>query len=367
MRVALVHDWLTGMRGGEKVLEQLCLLFPEAPIYTLFHFQGSVSPIIESHHIVASFLQKAPFARARYRNYLPFFPRAIESFHMEEYDLVLSSSHCVAKGILAGGTHICYCHTPMRYIWSHYEDYFGSERVGLLEGGIIRLVAHRLRKWDRSTCSRVHRFVANSKFVAERIRKYYAREASVVYPPVDVDFFSPSDAPRQDFFLVVSALVPYKRLEIAIEAFRTLKSSLVIVGLGPEKQRLVKAAAGAENIRFVGRVGQEELRNLYRTAKGLIQPAIEDFGINMVEAQACGCPVIAFAAGGALESVLDGETGVFFDRLDADSLRAAIDRSTRLRFNSASMRKSVLCFAPSHFREEMNAVIQTSYARADNG
>ena len=366
MSVALVHDWLTGMRGGEKVLEQLCLLYPEAPIYTLFHFRGSVSEIIESHDIIPSFLQKAPFAREKYRSYLPFFPSAIEAFDLKAFDLVVSSSHCVAKGAITDGKHICYCHTPMRYIWSHYDDYFGTDRFGVLKGAVIGMVASRLREWDRSTCGRVHHFVANSKFVEGRIQQYYGRGASVIYPPVDVDFFCPSDASRQGFFLIVSALVPYKRLEIAVEAFKKLNSALVIVGTGPEQLRLMKGAEGAPQIRFAGRVSQEELRELYRTASGLIQPAIEDFGINMVEAQACGCPVVAFAAGGALESVVDGETGVFFDRLDADSLREAVDRTGRLRFNKGSMRESVLRFAPSHFREEMNTVIQR-YTRADNG
>jgi glycosyltransferase involved in cell wall biosynthesis len=358
MKVALIHDWLTGMRGGEKVLEQLCLMFPEAPIYTLFHFPGSVSQIIEAHPIHTSFLQKAPFVKKSYRNYLPFFPSAIESFDVQSYDLVISSSHCVAKGIIphSSALHLCYCHTPMRYIWSHYWDYFGDHRTGFFKRKTLPYVVSYLRMWDVASNSRVDEFIANSKFIGERIQKYYGRTSLVSYPPVDVDFFVPSEKKRENFCLIVSALVPYKRLEIAIEAFRNADRDLLIVGSGPEENWLKKIAS--ENVKFLGRIDSNKLRDLYQTAAMLIQPGVEDFGINVIEAFACACPVLAYRRGGATESVTEGETGFFFNDLTAESLRQAVDKAGRMQFNGAFMREMALRYSPTRFHSEMRAIIQ---------
>ena len=266
VKVALVHDWLTGMRGGEKVLESLCDMFPSAPIFTLVHIRGSVSAKIESHPIRTSFLQRAPMVKKYYRNYLPLYPNAIERFDLSGYDLIVSSSHCVAKGVLPSPSayHICYCHTPMRYIWSHYDDYFGNHRTGLLKRLALPPIREYLCNWDFSSNQRVDQFAANSRNVAERIRKFYGRQSQVVYPPVDVDFYTPSGTDRGPFYLIVSALVPYKRLEVAIEAFNRNGKMLVIVGTGPEETRLRKLAA--PNIQFSGRVEAHELRELYRKA-----------------------------------------------------------------------------------------------------
>lgn len=358
MKVALVHDWLTGMRGGEKVLELLCEIYPDAPIYTLFHFPGSISKTIESHRIVTSFLQNAPFVRTGYRNYLPLFPAAIESFDLQQYDLVISSSHCVAKGIIpsSSGLHFCYCHTPMRYIWSHYWDYFGDHRTGFIKRKTLPFVMSYLRMWDVASSNRVNAFIANSKFVGSRIEKYYGRSSSVVYPPVDIDFFAPSEKQREDFFLIVSALVPYKRLEVAVEAFNRSNHQLVIVGSGPEGKRLQKIAKS--NIKFAGRVELERLKELYQTAAALIQPGVEDFGINVVEAIACGCPVIAYGRGGATETVTEGESGLFFYDLTPESLLEAVDKARGIRFNIAFMREMVLRFSPARFRIELQKIIQ---------
>lgn len=360
MKVALVHDWLTGMRGGEKVLEQFCELFPDAPIYTLFHLKGTVSAKIESHPIIPSFLQHAPFLSSRYRNYLPLFPAAIESFNLQSFDLVISSSHCVAKGIIPASTavHLCYCHTPMRYIWSHYWDYFGDGRVGFVKRKTLPLVMTYLRMWDISSSSRVDEFIANSNYVGGRIQKYYDRQSRVIYPPADVDFYTLSPKPREDFYLIVSALVPYKRIDVAIEAFRRSGSRLIIVGSGPEEKVLKRQAAGASNIRFEGRIPDDRLRDLYRTAKALIQPGVEDFGINVVEAMACGCPVIAYGKGGATESVQDGLSGLFFNELTPESLIAAVDKGAGFQFNTRDIRQVAEKYSPARFRSEVEKLVQ---------
>ncbi len=357
MRVAIIHDWLTGMRGGEKVLEAFCELFPAAPIYTLLHNRGSVSSIIESHTVRTSFLQHLPFVKNQYRNYLPLFPRAIERFQLQNYDLIISSSHCVAKGVIPAPSafHISYCHTPMRYIWSHYDDYFGDHRVGLLKRIALPAVRDYLCEWDVSSNQRVDQFIANSKTVADRIRKFYGRESRVIYPPVDVLFFTPAATDRASFYLIVSALVPYKRIDVAIDTFNRNGRSLVIVGTGPEYKRLKGMAQ--PNIQFLGRIEAQELRELYRRAAALIQPGEEDFGINVVEALACHCPVVALARGGAQETVRDEETGIFFNELSVPSLQAAVDKTESISFNKSVMRETALRFSPARFKDEFQRLI----------
>jgi glycosyltransferase involved in cell wall biosynthesis len=362
MRVALVHDWLTGMRGGEKVLESFCDLYPEAPIYTLLHIPGSVSAKIESHKIVTSFLQAAPLVKTRYRNYLPLFPSAIESLDLQQYDLVLSSSHCVAKGVIPSSSakHISYCHTPMRYAWDQYWNYFGNGRVGFLKRKTLPVLVNYLRLWDIASNHRVDQFVANSKFVAARLRKYYGRESIVINPPADVDFFAPSDKPRSNYFLIVSALVPYKRIEVAIQAFNKSGYPLVIAGDGPDRTFLQKNAAS--NIRFLGRITSEDLRQRYQEAKALLQTAEEDFGISVVEALACHCPVIAFARGGATETVVERETGLFFNDLTPQAIAETVDKMHGLRFNTTRMRERALRFSPDRFRDEIKSLIHNSFS-----
>jgi len=253
MRVALVHDWLTGLRGGEKVLEVLCELFPRATLFTLVHVEGATSPIIESLPIRTAFTQKLPAARKLYRWYLPLHPWAIESLNLEGFDLVISSSHCVAKGVRppSGALHICYCHTPMRYVWDRFEDYFGT---GLKARFLYGPVAKRLREWDVRSASRVHEFIANSSYVAGRIESYYHRKAdAVIPPPVDTDFYVLGSGEPGPYYLVVSALVPYKRIDLAIDAFRNRSEELVIVGAGPSEARL--RAGAPDNVRFTAGSG----------------------------------------------------------------------------------------------------------------
>ena len=363
MKVALVHDWLTGMRGGERVLEAVCGLYPDADIHTLFHWRGSVSPAIERHPIYTSFLQHLPMARTQYRRFLPLFPFAIERFDLDAYDLVISSSHCAAKGVIASGRarHLCYCHSPMRYAWDQFDAYFGPDRVGALASRwLYRPVLARLARWDAATAGRVHRFVANSGHVAARIRRYYNRSATIVYPPVDTVFFAPASVPPERHFLIVSAFVPYKRLDIAIDACRRAGATLRIVGNGPDRARL-EALAGA-GVTFLGQLTDEQVRDEYRRALAVIMPGEEDFGIVPVEAQACGRPVVALARGGALETVTDGESGVFFSEPTAESLADALQRVGTMSFDSSRIRSSAERFSKERHACAMQDVIDDTLA-----
>jgi glycosyltransferase involved in cell wall biosynthesis len=363
MKVALVHDWLTGMRGGERVLEAVCGLYPDADIHTLFHWRGSVSPTIERHRIHTSFLQHLPMARTQYRRYLPLFPFAVERFDLDDCDLVISSSHCAAKAVVAPGRarHVCYCHSPMRYAWDQFDAYFGPARVGAVASRwLYRPVLARLARWDAATAGRVHRFVANSRHVAARIRRYYSRDATIVYPPVDTVFFEPAAVPAESHFLIVSAFAPYKRLDIAIEACRRIGARLRIVGDGPDRERLERVS-GAD-VTFLGQLTDEQVRDEYRLAQALIMPGEEDFGIVPVEAQACGRPVVALARGGALETVTDGETGVLFAEPTAESLGDALRRVGTMSFDSSRIRSSVERFSKDRHARAMQAVIDDTLA-----
>jgi glycosyltransferase involved in cell wall biosynthesis len=357
MKVALVHDWLTGMRGGEKVLEAIAEIYPQADLFTLVHVRGSVSPAIESLPIRTSFIQQLPAADRLYRHYLPLFPVAVEQFDLREYDLVISSSHCAVKAVIpqARARHVCYCHSPMRYAWDQFGEYFGTGRTGRVGETLYRPVMAWLARWDASTAPRVHRFLANSAFVASRIRRYYGRDATVLYPPVDTEFYHPGGAAPGDVFLVVSALVPYKRVDLAIAACRRSGAALRIVGEGPDRERLERQANGT--VTFLGRVSDEAVREEYRRARAVILPGTEDFGIVPVEAQACGRPVVAFARGGALESVVDGVTGTFFATPSVDSLADALSRLAAIRVDAARIRENALRFSRTRFVRELQALI----------
>ena len=356
-RVALVHDWLTGMRGGEKVLEKLAAPFPSAPIHTLFHFPGSVSRELEAHPIATSFLQRAPLIERRYRHYLPLFPAAIESLDLGRVELVVSSSHCVAKGVIPPGAafHLCYCHTPMRYAWDQEEVYFPL-RTGLvarLRGAVLA----RLRSWDVASAPRVNRFLANSSFVAARIRRHYQRDAEVLAPPVDTDFFTPGPAEQRGHCLMVAALAPYKRIDWAIAACRQLELRLVVVGYGPERSRLERLAT--EGVELAGTVSAERLRDLYRGARLLLQPGVEDFGIAPVEALACGTPVVALGEGGVLDIVADGQHGVLYrsESEEWQALAAAIDKAQRIQFNSLNLRARAEGFSSQTFSQKYRELL----------
>jgi glycosyltransferase involved in cell wall biosynthesis len=357
LKVALVHDWLTGMRGGERVLEGLGSLFPSAELFTLLHVPGSVSPEIERHPRHTSLVQRVPGAARIYRQLLPIFPFAVEQFDLDRFDLIVSSSHCAAKAVVRAGhaRHLCYCHSPMRYAWDQFDAYFGEERVGRLATLGLRRYMRRLARWDAETAARVDHFVANSRHVAGRIRRYYDRVATVVYPPVDTAFFTPEGRSSDNYLLVVSALVPYKRLDLAIAAAQAARLPLKIVGRGPELARLRRLAG--PDVSFLGSLTNEEIRDLYRHAAAVLLPGEEDFGMVPVEAQACGCPAVALARGGALETVVDGVTGVLVEESSVSAFADGLRRARELRVDIGALRAHAERFSTDVFLAGMTRAI----------
>ena len=376
MKIAIIHDWLTGMRGGEKCLEAFCSLLPDADLFTLIHIPGSVSPLIEKMRPKTSFLQHLPFARKKYRYYLPIMPLAIELLDLREYDLILSSSHCVAKGVLkkSTATHLCYCYTPMRYIWDQYDQYFKGDNSRSLVSRVMPYVVPKLRRWDIKSSRRVDKFYAISKYVKKRINKYYQRDAKVIYPPVDTNFYSPTGNKPKDFFLIVSAFAPYKRLDLAIEAFNKLGYPLKIIGEGQESFKLKHLAKS--NIEFLGWLPDNAIRFYYAHCKAFVFPGEEDFGITPLEAQSMGRPVIAYGKGGALETVIPEistwkpeynipvevtkePTGIFFAKQTVAGLISAIKHfeSIEETFNPKAARQNALNFDTDIFNQQIQAEI----------
>jgi glycosyltransferase involved in cell wall biosynthesis len=365
LRVALIHDWLTGMRGGEKALEVFCEMFPAADLFTLVYLPGTTSPIIERRIVKHSPIQWLPMAGKLYRQYLPLFPMAVEQFDLDGYDLVLSTSHCAAKSVVVTGRarHLCYCLTPMRYAWDQFDAYFGPERVGKLGNRLLRPVLAGLARWDRATEGRVHRYLAISQYVARRIALYYNRQSTLVYPPVDTDFYTadavepltPARASHQPKFLVVSALVPYKRVDLAMMAARQAGVGLTVVGNGPERANLERLTG--DGVELSGWRTDEEIRDLYRSSIATILPGEEDFGIVPVEAQACGRPVVALGRGGALDTVIDGETGVLFAEPTVDSLAAALTRAASSPWDASRIRRHAERFSRARFVTEIQHIV----------
>jgi glycosyltransferase involved in cell wall biosynthesis len=356
-RVVLVHDWLTGMRGGEKCLEPLARRWPDARLLTLLHKRGSTSPDIECLRIQPSVLNRLPKVGSYYRYLLPVMPFAA-GWKVRDADLVVSLSHCIAKSARPpeGVPHVCYCFTPMRYAWHMKDSYF--RKSGLKAAAIGRLLGW-IREWDRRTADRVSHFIAISRTVQDRIRECYNRESDIIYPPVDTEFYTPAPVPREDFYLVVSALAPYKRFDLAIDACRKLGKKLIVIGSGQDAKKL-QAKAG-EGITFLGWQSDDAIRDHLRRAKALLFPGEEDFGIVPLEAQACGCPVIAFGRGGATETVRVGTepTGVLFERQDVDATADAIERFERDadRFDPRAARKNAMLFRKERFEEELFAYL----------
>jgi len=349
------------MRGGEKVLEAIAELYPDATIHTLLHVRGSVSAPLERHPERRSFVQRLPAAARHYRRYLPLFPTAIEQFDFDPYDLVISSSHCAAKSVVVPGRtrHVCYCHSPMRYAWDQFDSYFGPDQVGLAASTVLRPILAGLARWDAATAGRVDRYVANSHYVAGRIRRYYNRGSTVVYPPVDTAFYRPDPARSPEpFFLAVSALVPYKRLDVAIRACGSVGAPLTIVGKGPEEPRLRRLAheVGAR-VEFAGWLADRQIRDLYQGSRAVLMPGIEDFGIVPVEAQACGRPVVALAEGGAIESVVDGITGVLVKDRSVEAFATALRDVSSRPLDSAAIRRHAESFSKERFQQQFRQVI----------
>ncbi len=361
------------MRGGEKVLEVLCELYPDAHLYTLLHVKGSVSPAIERMDIRTSFIQGLPLARKKYRHYLPLFPLAIERFDLGGYDMIISSSHCVAKGVIPppDALHISYIYTPMRYVWDLYPEYFGRNRTGWFSEKFFSLLAHYLRIWDASSSSRVDHFVADSIHVAKRVRKYYGRDASVIYPPVDCKRFHLADT-AGDYYLAASAFAPYKRLDIAVEAFNRLGLKLKVIGTGQDEKRL-RAMAGP-NIEFLGWLDEKSLGESYAGCRALVFPGVEDFGIVPLEAMASGRPVIAYAKGGALETVVPAgspergsPTGILFDEQTPEALVEAVrafERDSGI-FDPEDIREHALKFDRHIFKNNIRSFIEEKIKNAE--
>jgi glycosyltransferase involved in cell wall biosynthesis len=355
------------MRGGEKVLLSLARIFPDAPIFTLLHVRGSVAPELEAHEIRTSFVQRLPAVATLYRHYLPLFPAAAQSFDLGGFDLVVSSSHCAAKGVrpAPGARHLCYCHTPMRYVWDRYDDYFGPGRASALTRLVARAVAPRLRAWDVRSAARVHRFAANSEWVRERIRRYYGRDAVVIPPPVDTSFFTPGEDRPGSYDLVVSALAPYKRLDLVLDAYRGTGRPLRIVGTGPEEARLRSLAP--PEAAFLGRVTDDELRALYRGCRAVLMPGVEDAGIVPLEALACGRPAVVFVRGGGAETVEHGRTGLVFQEPTAAALRAAVSHLQTARFDRLALRARAEARSRDVFEERVRAFVAEALAVKEPG
>jgi len=368
-RVAFVHDWLTGMRGGEKVLSHLCRLIPKADIFTLIHVPGSCPSLTTGRSVRTTALSDLPGVSGYYRHLLPLMPLIADRADLSDYDVVIASSQCVAKGFggrRPGQLRICYCHTPMRYAWDAGEDY---RRLGLA-GVALRAVRPFLRAWDKRTASLVDLFLANSDCVADRIRRAYNRSSVVLHPPIDVDFFTPSDAPREDFYLVVSAMAPYKRVHQAIEAFGSLSKPLKVIGSGQELRKLRGIAP--PNVELLGWCDDETVRDYYRRCRALIFPTFEDFGMVPLEAMACGGPVIAFAGGGAMETVRDAAdpavakpTGLLYKPHTSDALAEAVVRFEQMsdRFSREELREWAEKFSPQNFIDGFKQTVSPLLSR----
>jgi glycosyltransferase involved in cell wall biosynthesis len=372
VRVAVVHEWLDSYAGSERVVEQLLEIWPEADLFAVCDFlPRSERGFLRGRPVRTTFIQRLPFARRHFRLYLPLMPLAIEQLDLSGYDLVVSSSHAVAKGVLTGPgqLHVSYVHSPMRYAWDLQHQYLrqsGMERGA--KGALTRLLLHRLRMWDRSSAAGVDVLVANSAYIAERVRKAWRREALVVHPPVDVEAFEPplggEAPPRGDHYVVASRMVPYKRVDLVVEAFRAMPGRrLLVLGDGPELKRVTDAAAGAPNVELRGRVRQAELVETVRTARAFVFAAEEDFGIAMVEAQACGTPVIAYGKGGARDILRappeDAPTGLFFAEQSAPAIVAAVERFEALSpaIAAADCRANARRFTREEFRDAMRRVV----------
>ena len=365
-KIALVHDWLTGMRGGEYVLEAIAEIYPKAELFTLIYIPGRIAPILTTLKKHTSWLQKVPGAEKRYRHFLPLMPSMIEKFDLSGFELIISSSHCVAKGVRKpkDSVHVSYIHAPMRYIWDRFDDYFGPGRSSFPTRLAARMIRKKLQKWDQSvsTPDKIDAILANSRFIAGQIERHYQRDAQVIYPFANLKRFSKPRQPGRNY-LIVTAFAPYKRVDIAIEAFNRLKLPLLIVGSGQDSHRLKKLAG--PTITFLGSMSNSAIADLYSKCRALIFPGIEDFGITPLECMGAGAPVIAFAEGGASETVTP-ETGIFFHPQTAEALMEAVTKMENdpNQFQESSCRQRAAEFSREKFQKEFRKAVRNAWLKA---
>ena len=371
MKKALVHDWFSTYAGAEKCIESFTDIWDDLEIYSLIDFLSDADrdKILKGKHAHTSFIQKLPFAKDKYRNYLPLFPLAIEQFDLSAYDVVLSSSHAVAKGVLTHSNqlHIAYVHTPIRYAWDLYHQYLRESGLDRgLKGVLAKYFLHKIRIWDASTANRVDHYVANSRYIARRIKKTYGKPSDVIYPPVDVDKFTLREA-KEEFYLTASRMVPYKKIDLIVEAFSQTDKKLLVIGDGPDMAK-IKSKAG-KNVELLGFADDETMADLMGRAKAFVFAAEEDFGITPVEAQACGTPVICFGRGGARETVIDGESGLYFMEQNTKELLAAVAKFEQNydKFEPAKIRENSLKFSRARFEAEIKSYVEKKYEEFKDG
>ena len=364
MKIALIHDHLAQDGGAERVLKALTGLFPEAPIFTLLYEKKYADKYYRHRQIETSIIQKLPGGISHYQWYMPFMPMAVEFFDLSGYDLVISDSSSFAKGVITSSRtlHICYCHTPTRYLWSDTHQYIQELKYNKYFKKVISLVLNYIRMWDKLAADRVDKYIANSRFVAGRIQKYYKRESTVIYPPVETEKFKIAESVG-DYFLIGGRLAPYKRVDLVVEAFKKIGKKLKIFGDGADLERLKNMARGHENIEFLGRVDDEAKAELYSHALAFINPQEEDFGITAVEAQASGRPVIAYRRGGAVETIEDGVTGVFFNEQTVEDLVGAVNSFDSAKFNPRTIKQHAEQFSLAKFKKEISEFTNREYEK----
>lgn len=356
MNIAIVHDWLTNMGGAENLIINFHELYPDAPIYTSIYNPDKLDSRLKNIDIRTSFIQKKKKKIKDHKKYFPLMPMAFESMDLNEFDVILSSSTCCAKGVIPkpGALHICYCNTPMRYAWEKREEYVKD--AGKLKRKLVSILTHYMRMWDVTSSSRVDYFIANSTAVQQRIKEYYRRDSVVINPAVRCSLFNISDVDK-DYYFIVSRLVSYKRFDLAVQACKELGRNLIVIGEGPEKEKLMKIAGDSPNIQFLGRLEDKDVIKYMAECKALLFPGEEDFGITPVEAMACGRPVIAYGKGGVLDSVIDGKTGVLFPNQNIEAVKNAILKFENMRFNKKLIRDHAMKFDEAEFKKKIKKFI----------